>query len=108
MYRITLTPTLTSGWNRQGVEDIRVYCVDQWSVVQSTMELVYMMQKHRNFGVMHDDVPPDGRTPLAREVAATKSRNGCCMYVQGEQEIPEARQTGDGKREKHQLVHEIG
>jgi len=48
---------------------------------------------------MHDDVPPDGRTPLVREVAA-KSRNGCGMYVQGEQEIPEARQTGDGKRKK--------
>lgn len=57
MYRITLTPTLTSGWKRQGAEDIRVYCVDQWSVVPSTMELVYIMQKHRNFGVMHDDVP---------------------------------------------------
>ena len=64
--------------------------------------MVYIMQKHRNFGVMHDDVTPDGRTPLVREVAA-KSRNVCCMYVQGEQEIPD----GGWEAKKLRIVREI-
>ena len=100
MCRTTLTPTLTLERNRQGAEDIRVYCVPMERVTKYNGVHNAETQEHRNFGVMHDDVPPDGRTPLAREAAA-KSRNGCGMYVQGEQEIPEARQTRDGKRKKN-------
>ena len=51
---------------------------------------------------MHDDVLPDGRTPLVREVVA-KNRNVCCMYVQGEQEIP----GGGWEANKLRLVHEM-
>ena len=51
---------------------------------------------------MHDDVTPDGRTPLVREVAA-KSRNVCCVYVQGEQENPD----GGWEAKRLRIVREI-